>query len=198
MLLFFELTIAAKTNVALLEFPFPFLHLILRYEKLTQWETKFFAKKFAKKLSLFGENHYRRLSIFLQIHIFWNHISRTCDHISRTCNQINYRNIWFEKVTMILIMMAQALLLIFFSEKDPRLNAVEWGNFAFFDTAPRNFCRCSSVKIEVYSVSKLPGIEVSSVRDVKLNHLRILQQINIVYKMMSQVIKNSAGRDKRI
>ena len=35
--------------------------------------------KHAKKLSVFGKNHIRRLSKFLKTHIFWNF-----DHISRT------------------------------------------------------------------------------------------------------------------
>ena len=60
--------------------------------------------KNAKKLSVFGENDSRRLSNFLQTHIFWNF-----DHISRIYNQINYRNIWFLKVIIILIMTAQVL-----------------------------------------------------------------------------------------
>ena len=68
--------------------------------------------KSPKKLSVFGENDSRRLSSFLQTHIFWKF-----DHISRTYNQINYRNIWFAKVTIILIMMAQVLFSIFFPKK---------------------------------------------------------------------------------
>ena len=76
--------------------------------------------KNAKKLSVFGENDSRRLSNFLQTHIFWNF-----DHISRIYNQINYRNIWFPKVIIILIMMAQVLFFNVFSEKDPHLNGVE-------------------------------------------------------------------------
>ena len=86
--------------------------------------------KNAKKLSVFGENDSRRLSNFLQTHIFWNF-----DHISRIYNQINYRNIWFPKVIIILIMTAQVLFFNVFSEKDPHLNAVEvafqaWLNFS--------------------------------------------------------------------
>ena len=69
---------------------------------------------------VFGENNSRRLSNFLQTHILWKF-----DHISRTCNQINCRNIWFAKVTIILIMTAQVLFFDIFSEKDPHLNAVE-------------------------------------------------------------------------
>ena len=76
--------------------------------------------KNAKKLSLFGENDSRRLSNFLQTHILWNF-----DHISRIYNQINYRNIWFAKVTIILIMTAQVLFFNVFSEKDPHLNVIE-------------------------------------------------------------------------
>ena len=72
-------------------------------------------------MSVFGENDSRRLSNFLETHIFWKF-----DHISRTYNQINYRNIWFAKVTIILIMMAQVLFFDIFSEKDPHLNAVEY------------------------------------------------------------------------
>ena len=67
-------------------------------------------------MSVFGENDSCLLSNFLQTHIFWKF-----DHISRTYNQINYRNIWFVKVTIILIMMAQVL----FFKKTPHFNAVE-------------------------------------------------------------------------
>ena len=76
--------------------------------------------KNANKLSVFGENDSRRLSNFLQTHIFWN-----IDHISRIYNQINYKNIWFPKVTIILIMTAQVLFFNGFSQKDPHLNTVE-------------------------------------------------------------------------
>ena len=60
----------------------------------------------------FGENNSRRLSNFLETHIFWKF-----DHISRTHSQINNRNIWFAKVTIILIMMTQVHFLIFFPQK---------------------------------------------------------------------------------
>ena len=60
--------------------------------------------KNAKKLSVFVENNACRLSQFLETHIFWKF-----DHISRMYNQTNYRNIWFGKVTIILIIMAQVL-----------------------------------------------------------------------------------------
>ena len=78
------------------------------------------ATKGAKKLSVFDENDSRRLSNFLQTHTFWKF-----HHISRTYNQINYRNIWFPKVIIILIMTGQVLFFNVFSEKDPHLNAVE-------------------------------------------------------------------------
>ena len=78
--------------------------------------------KKAKKLSVFGENYSRRFSNFLQTQIFWRF-----HHISRTCNQINYRNIWFPKVIIILIMTAQVLFFNVFSKKDLHLNAVERG-----------------------------------------------------------------------
>ena len=64
--------------------------------------------KNAKKLGIFGESDSRRLSNCLQTHIFWNF-----NDISRICNQINYRNIWFPKVIMILIMTAQVLSMFF-------------------------------------------------------------------------------------
>ena len=69
----------------------------------------------SKKLSIFGENDSRRLSYFLQTHIFWNF-----DHISRIYNQINYRNIWFPKVIITLIMRPQVLLSMFFFPKKNR------------------------------------------------------------------------------
>ena len=67
-------------------------------------------------MSVFGENDSRHLYHFSQSHSFWKLV-----HISRTYNQINYSNIWFAKVTIILIMMAQVL----FSILDPHFNAVE-------------------------------------------------------------------------
>ena len=64
----------------------------------------------SKKYLVFGENYSRRLSIFLQTHIFWTHIFWTFDHISRIYNQINnYMNIWFPKVIINLIITAQVL-----------------------------------------------------------------------------------------
>ena len=72
-------------------------------------------------MSVFGENDSRRLSNFLQTHIFSKFA-----HISRIYNQINYSNIWFPKVIIILIMTAQVLFFNAFSEKDPHLNVVEW------------------------------------------------------------------------
>ena len=62
-------------------------------------------------MSIFGENDSRCLTNFL--------------HISRTYNQISYRNIWFAKVTITLIMMAQLLFFDIFSKKDLHFNAVE-------------------------------------------------------------------------
>ena len=72
--------------------------------------------KDAKKLSVFRENDTHRLSNSLQIPIFWKF-----DHISRTYNQINYRNICFAKVTIILTMVAQVLFSIFFSKRSHTL-----------------------------------------------------------------------------
>ena len=72
-----------------------------------------------KKLSVFGEDNSRCLFNFLQTHIFWNF-----DRISGTCNQINYRNISFAKV-IILIMTAQVLLFDIFFKKEMHLNAAE-------------------------------------------------------------------------
>ena len=72
-------------------------------------------------MSVFGENDSRLLSNFLQTHIFWNF-----NHISRMCNKINYRNIWFPKVIIILMMTAQGLFYNVFFEKDSHLNDVEF------------------------------------------------------------------------
>ena len=68
--------------------------------------------KNAENLSVFGENNSRRCFNFLQTHIFWNF-----DHISGIYNQINYRNIWFLKVIMILIMTAQVLFSTIFRKR---------------------------------------------------------------------------------
>ena len=67
----------------------------LHYPKLPHSKTV----KNTKKLSVFGKNDSRRLSNFLRTHIFWKF-----DYISRTYNQINYRNIWFAKVTTLIMM----------------------------------------------------------------------------------------------
>ena len=67
-------------------------------------------------MSVFGENDSCRLSSSWQTHIFGKF-----DHISRTYNQINYRNIWFAKVAIILIIMAQVLFWFFFLRKIPTL-----------------------------------------------------------------------------
>ena len=63
-------------------------------------------------MSVFGKNDSRCLSNFLQTHIFWNF-----GHISGTYDQINYRNIWFEEVIIILIMSAQVLFSNVFLKK---------------------------------------------------------------------------------
>ena len=68
--------------------------------------------KNAKKLSVFGKNDSRSLFNLLQTHIFLNF-----NHNSRTYNQINYRNIWFTKVIIILFMTAQVLFAMFFLKK---------------------------------------------------------------------------------
>ena len=91
--------------------------------------------KNARKLSVFGENDSHCLSNFLQTHIFWKF-----DHISRTYNQIKYRNIWFEKVKIILITMTQVLFFNVFSEKEPHLNAVEKVFLKFSQSSQVNTC----------------------------------------------------------
>ena len=48
--------------------------------------------------------------------------------MARTYNQVNYRNIWLARVTIILIMIAQVLFVDIFLEKYPHLNAVEFIN----------------------------------------------------------------------
>ena len=72
-----------------------------------------------KKLSVFGKNNSCCLSSFLQTHIFWNF-----DHISRIFNQINYWNIWFPKVMIILIMAAQVLFFNVFPKNTRTLMAL--------------------------------------------------------------------------
>ena len=67
-------------------------------------------------MSVFGKNDSRRLHIFFQTYIFWNF-----DYISRTYNQINNSTFWFAKVTIILIMIAQVLFLVFFLKKNRTL-----------------------------------------------------------------------------
>ena len=68
--------------------------------------------KNAKKLSLFGESDSCRLPNFLQTLIFWKF-----DHIYRMYNQVNYRNIWFVKIIIILTMTAEVLFSMFFPKK---------------------------------------------------------------------------------
>ena len=82
----------------------------------------------AKKLLVFGENDFN----FLQNHIFWNF-----DHISRIYNQTNHRNIWFSKVTIILIMIAQVLFSIFFSKKTSTLNPLRLKIYIYI----KNLCK---------------------------------------------------------
>ena len=101
--------------------------MILHYISFTSYLSTALSKilphsktKNVKKLSAFGKNDSCHSSNFLQMHIFWNF-----DHISRICNQINYRNIWFPKVIIILIMMAQVLFFNPFPQKDLDLNAIE-------------------------------------------------------------------------
>ena len=74
----------------------------------------------AKKLSVFGKKDSPRFYSFLETRIFWKF-----DHISRPCNQINYRDIWFAKAIIILIMTAQVLFINVFLKKKMHLNAVE-------------------------------------------------------------------------
>ena len=76
--------------------------------------------KNANKLLAFGKNNSRPLSNFSQIHLFWKF-----DHISRTYKQTNYRNIWFAKLTIILIMTEQVFFPDISLEKALHLNAVE-------------------------------------------------------------------------
>ena len=77
--------------------------------------------KNAKKLSVFGKNDSCRLSKFLQTHNFSKFY-----HISRTYNQIIYRNTFFAKVIIILIMTGKVLFFDVFFGKDLQLNAVEY------------------------------------------------------------------------
>ena len=63
-------------------------------------------------MSVFGENDSCCSSNFLQAHMFWKF-----DHMSRTYDQINYRNIWFSKVIIVLLMTAQVFFLMFFLKK---------------------------------------------------------------------------------
>ena len=73
-------------------------------------------KKSLRNCRYLVKNDPHRLSNFLQTHIFWNF-----DHISRIYNQINYTNIWFPKVIIILIMTAQVLFSMFFPKKTRNL-----------------------------------------------------------------------------
>ena len=75
--------------------------------------------KNAKKLLVFGESD----SLFTNSY-FWKF-----DHISRTYNQINYRNIWFGKVTAFLIMMAQVFFRHFFQTRTLMLLSSFFKNF---------------------------------------------------------------------
>ena len=101
--------IKAITTLFHIIFHFPFIHCTL------QTSASFKNNKDSKKLLVFGENESRYLSNFLQTHIFWN-----LDHISRIYNQIKYRNIWFEKVTITIIMTAQVLYFHVFLPKKTR------------------------------------------------------------------------------
>ena len=65
-------------------------------------------------MSIFGKNNSPSLPNFLQTHINF-------DNVFRIYNQINYRNILFAKVIIILIMTAQVLFFDVFFQKIPVL-----------------------------------------------------------------------------
>ena len=84
-------------------------------------------------MSVFRKNDSRCWSNFFETHIYWNF-----DHISKTFHQINYSDIWFAKVIIILIMTAEGLSFDVFFKKDPHLNAVEncKNNFLILSLGP--------------------------------------------------------------
>ena len=121
--------------------------------------------KSAKKLSGFGENRFRRLSNFLQTHIFWNF-----DHISRNYSQIDHRNILFSKITIILIMMAKMLFFDIFFEKDPDLNTVE------INVVSLQFLDCTHILL-----IKLSWTLKRCIFFRFLNHVKILLNVIFIY-----------------
>ena len=111
--------------ISCITFHFLFIHWIF------QNSAPFNNNKDAEKLSVFGENDSCCSSNFLQAHMFWKF-----DHMSRTYNQISYRNNWFSKVIIVLLMTAQVLFFDVFSEEDTHLNAVE----GLSSLNPKIFC----------------------------------------------------------
>ena len=114
--------------------------------------------KNTKKLSVFGKNNSRCLSIFLETLIF-GHIVIS-GNISRTYNQINYRNIWqflsvlhrcfffgfFSKKTRALMPLRTKILLL--RTRNPRLSGVFF--FTLFHDpceACQNRFSCGCVKL---------------------------------------------------
>ena len=95
----------------------------------------------------FGESNSRRLSNFLETHIFWKF-----DHISGTYNQINYRNIWFAKVTIIRITIAQVLFLDVFSPKKTRTLM----SLSTFQYSKPKFVGYSEITIKLITTSENP------------------------------------------
>ena len=75
--------------------------------------------KTLKNCQFFDGNDSCRLSNYLQTHIFWYF-----DHISRTYTQIKYKNVWFEKLIIILIRTIEVLIFHMCYVKSPCLNAI--------------------------------------------------------------------------
>ena len=116
-------------------------------------------------MSGFCENRFRRLSNFLQTHSFWNF-----DVISRNYSQIDHRNIWFTKITIILILMAKMLFFDFFFEKDPHLNAVE------INVVSLQFLDCRHILL-----IKLSWTLKRCIFFRFLNHVKILFNVIFIY-----------------
>ena len=133
-------------------------------------------------MSVFGENDSHCLSNILKTHIFLKY-----DHISRTYNQINYRNVLFPKVIIILLMTAQVLFIDVFSEKDPHLNAVEHALFSKLNVTSKN-----SASVRLVTVSILKSIFLKKLiaffRTLSVCCLFILQRINNLSSLYKPIL----------
>ena len=130
---------------------------------------------------VFGKNDSRRLSNFLQSHIFWKF-----DRIFRTCNEITYRNIWFAKVIIILIMMTQVLFSDIFFSKKTRLLIPLRIDFSNFHDFWRFYFR--------FSLGKLPSITIFMSMRCSLEYNMLNHIVSCHYKNHTEIYRSNGNK----